>query len=108
MMTLLQGVKQGLERMKNQRGAKRAVWRILSYNDEGLLSLEKIENLMRKYGKYSCVKQDYQRFKADSTRLQKQSKTIEYLHIFQKCFAISLIANIRLYPHPLRLLSLAW
>lgn len=59
-------------------------WIFLSYNDEGLLSLETIKNLMRKYGKYSCVKQEYQRFKADSMRLQKQSKTIEYLHILHK------------------------
>ncbi|BDB63649.1 restriction endonuclease subunit M [Helicobacter cinaedi] len=59
-------------------------WIFLSYNDEGLLSLEKIEKLMKKYGRYACVKQDYQRFKADSTRQQKQSKTIEYLHILHK------------------------
>ena len=59
-------------------------WIFLSYNDEGLLSLETIKNLMRKYGKYSCVKQEYQRFKADSNRPQKQSKTIEYLHILHK------------------------
>lgn len=59
-------------------------WIFLSYNDEGLLSLETIENLMRKYGKYSCIKQEYQRFKADSKRTQKQSKTTEYLHILRK------------------------
>ena len=40
---------------------------------------------MKKYGTYACVKQDYQRFKADSTRQQKRSKTIEHLHILQKC-----------------------
>ncbi len=59
-------------------------WIFLSYNDEGLLSLEKIEKLMKKYGRYACVKQDYQRFKADSMRQQKQSKTTEYLHILHK------------------------
>ncbi|BDB65908.1 restriction endonuclease subunit M [Helicobacter cinaedi] len=59
-------------------------WIFLSYNDEGLLSLEKIEKLMKKYGTYACVKQDYQRFKADSMRQQKQSKTTEYLHILHK------------------------
>lgn len=59
-------------------------WIFLSYNDEGLLSLETIKNLMKKYGRYACVKQDYQRFKADSTRQQKQSKTTEYLHILHK------------------------
>ncbi|WP_104742880.1 DNA adenine methylase [Helicobacter cinaedi] len=59
-------------------------WIFLSYNDEGLLSLEKIEKLMKKYGAYFCVKQEHQRFKADSTRQQKQSKTTEYLHILHK------------------------
>ncbi|EDP6919882.1 modification methylase [Campylobacter upsaliensis] len=59
-------------------------WIFLSYNDEGLLDLERIENLMRKYGQYACAKQDYQRFKADSNRPQKQSKTTEYLHILHK------------------------
>lgn len=59
-------------------------WIFLSYNDEGLLDLERIENLMRKYGQYACAKQDYQRFKADSNRPQKQNKTIEYLHILHR------------------------
>ncbi|WP_270978332.1 DNA adenine methylase [Campylobacter helveticus] len=59
-------------------------WIFLSYNDEGLLSLEQIEKLMRKYGTYSCVEQNYQRFKADSARIQKQNQTIEYLHILHK------------------------
>lgn len=59
-------------------------WIFLSYNDEGLLKLENIECLMKKYGTYSCIKQDYQRFKADSNRPQKQNKTIEYLHILHR------------------------
>lgn len=56
----------------------------LSYNDEGLLSLKQIKTLFEKYGKYSLKSQKYQRFKADSKRVQKQDFTIEYLHILQK------------------------
>lgn len=56
----------------------------LSYNDEGLLSLEQIGEIFSKYGTYSFKTQIHQRFKADSNRVQKQDKTIEYLHILQK------------------------
>lgn len=56
----------------------------LSYNDEGLLSLDDIKNIFSKYGKYSYVSIDYQRFKSDNKREQKQNKTIEYLHILNK------------------------
>lgn len=56
----------------------------LSYNDEGLLSLDEIKDILSKYGKYSYASKDYQRFKADNNREQKQNKTIEYLHILTK------------------------
>lgn len=56
----------------------------LSYNNEGLLNLEQIGEIFKKYGKYSLKSQAYQRFKADSKRIQKQNKTIEYLHILEK------------------------
>lgn len=55
----------------------------LSYNDEGLLSIEQIKQIFEKYGKYDFKSQVYQRFKADSKRTQKQNKTIEYLHILE-------------------------
>lgn len=56
----------------------------LSYNDEGLLGLKEIQQIFQKYGKYSLQTKSYQRFKADSNRIQKQSQTTEYLHILQK------------------------
>ncbi|WP_066388872.1 DNA adenine methylase [Helicobacter himalayensis] len=59
-------------------------WIFLSYNDEGLLSLEQIKSIFEKYGKYSFATQKHQRFKADSKRIQKQDFTIEYLHILRK------------------------
>lgn len=59
-------------------------WIFLSYNDEGLLSLEQIKDILSKYGKYDFKVQDYRRFKADSKRIQKQVGTKEYLHILRK------------------------
>ena len=59
----------------------------LSYNNEGLMTLEDIENIMSKYGKYTPdVQQTYQRFKADKTenRNHKADSTFEYLHILEK------------------------
>jgi adenine-specific DNA-methyltransferase len=58
----------------------------LSYNNEGLMSVENVKNTMQKYGKYDLAKIDYQRFKADKTenRNHKADKTKEYLHILEK------------------------
>ncbi len=58
----------------------------LSYNNEGLLPLEKIEEIMSRYGYYSAVTQRYRRFKADSdeNRCHKGRATTEYLHILIK------------------------
>ena len=58
----------------------------LSYNNEGLMSKEDVKNIMKKYGKYDLVVQEYQRFKADKTqnRNHKANKTFEYLHVLEK------------------------
>jgi len=58
----------------------------LSYNNEGLMRKEDIKNIMKKYGKYDLVMQEYQRFKADKTqnRNHKANSTYEYLHILEK------------------------
>ncbi len=58
----------------------------LSYNNEGLMSVEDVEAIMSKYGDYRLVQQDYQRFKADKTenRNHKADSTTEYLHILHK------------------------
>lgn len=59
-------------------------WIFLSYNDEGLLNLSQIREILSKHGKYGFLTQNYQRFKADSKRIQKQEKTIEFLHVLRK------------------------
>lgn len=56
----------------------------LSYNNEGLMSVENIKSIMSKYGKYDLAQTDYQRFKADANRFNKADSTVEYLHILQK------------------------
>ena len=56
----------------------------LSYNNEGLMPCSTIKSIMSKYGHYDLVKTEYQRFKADSSRINKANSTIEYLHILEK------------------------
>ncbi len=58
----------------------------LSYNNEGLMTIEEIKTIMQKFGKYSFVSQDYQRFKADTdeNRNHKAKHTKEFLHILKK------------------------
>ncbi|MBA4251648.1 MAG: modification methylase [Chlorobiaceae bacterium] len=59
----------------------------LSYNNEGIIDLEKIKKIFQSYGNYS-VKQfnGYQRFKADRDENRKYiaKNTVEYLHILKK------------------------
>jgi len=56
----------------------------LSYNNEGLMSEEDVQNIMSKYGEYELAKKEYQRYKADKNRVYKKDKTFEYLHILKK------------------------
>lgn len=59
---------------------------ILSYNNEGLMSLKEIESVMSKYGHYDVVNREYQRYRADreENRNHTADHTIEYLHILEK------------------------
>ena len=65
----------------------------LSYNNEGLMSEIEIKNILSKYGKYSLVLKEYQRFKADKNREYKTDKTFEYLHILEKPFSYNFNSN---------------
>jgi len=56
----------------------------LSYNNEGLMSFNTIERIMKKYGKYKVYMQQHRRFKADNARDCKSDSTIEYLHCLIK------------------------
>lgn len=58
----------------------------LSYNNEGLMSLNTIREIMNKYGKYEVFTKEYHRFRADKeeNRNHKASTTTEYLHCLIK------------------------
>jgi adenine-specific DNA-methyltransferase len=57
----------------------------LSYNNEGLMPMEKIRKIMSRYGHYDLATTDYQRFKADKddNRNHKANKTEEFVHILE-------------------------
>lgn len=59
---------------------------ILSYNNEGIMSIGEIEKIMQRYGYYQAFSQDYQRFRADKedNRHHSASKTKEFLHVLEK------------------------
>ncbi|OOO00629.1 MAG: modification methylase [Epulopiscium sp. Nele67-Bin004] len=58
----------------------------LSYNNEGLMSLDMIKDIMSKHGEYQLFSTEYRRFKADRThaRNHKANLTYEYLHCLTK------------------------
>lgn len=58
----------------------------LSYNNEGLMSLDTIKDIMGKYGKYSFFTKEYKRFKADKDQNRNiaADSTTEYLHCLIK------------------------
>ncbi len=58
----------------------------LSYNNEGLMSMQDIKSIMSRYGQYDMVSQEHHRFRADKeeNRNHKADKTTEYLHILEK------------------------
>ena len=57
---------------------------LLSYNDEGIIPMEEIENIMKKYGNYKRYEKRHKRFKSDNDREYKKNYTIEYIHCLEK------------------------
>lgn len=53
----------------------------LSYNDEGIMSINDIEKLMSKYGKYIRYEKNHKRYKANKDKETTKKTTIEYLHV---------------------------
>ena len=58
----------------------KAKYIFLSYNNEGLLSMDDIRGIMSSRGGYGYFIKEYNRFKADSGRDYSADKTTEYLH----------------------------
>ena len=59
-------------------------WIFFSYNNEGLMHEDKVKDIMSKYGDYSLVTKQYNRYKADNKRNNMADFTVEYLHILHK------------------------
>lgn len=59
---------------------------LLSYNNEGIISIDDIRDIMSKYGNYKSYKKEYKRFKADrdSNRNHKERAVYEYIHCLEK------------------------
>ena len=59
---------------------------VLSYNNEGLMSIDTIRQIMSKYGAYKVFQKEYSRFRADKAenRNHLADNTIEYLHVLVK------------------------
>jgi len=53
---------------------------LLSYNDEGLMSLEDVRSILSIRGEPRMFQKAYNRFKADNGREYKRDATIEYVH----------------------------
>lgn len=58
----------------------------LSYNNEGLMTLDTIKEIMSKYGQYHFFTKEYKRFKADKNENRNiaADSTTEYLHCLIK------------------------
>ena len=59
---------------------------VLSYNNEGLMSIDAIQQIMSKYGRYQVFQKEYSRFRADKAenRNHLANSTTEYLHVLEK------------------------
>jgi adenine-specific DNA-methyltransferase len=55
----------------------------VSYNNEGILSMEDMKNIMSKYGDYQLKIKEHKRYKSN-TNNQQQAKVLEYLHVLIK------------------------
>lgn len=53
---------------------------LLSYNDEGVISFDEINEILSTRGKVITFSKSYQRFKADRNRTYKRETTTEFLH----------------------------
>ena len=56
----------------------------LSYNDEGIMSIEQIKKVMEKYGEYRRYERYHKRYKATKSKEIDKKSTIEYLHSLRK------------------------
>ena len=72
-----QSAKAALEHLIRNASAKHI---LLSYNDEGLLSLAEVRDILSLRGEPKTFQTSYSRFKADNGRTYKRDSTVEYIH----------------------------
>lgn len=53
---------------------------LVSYNDEGVMSLQEMQDLLQLRGEPKLFQTSYNRFKADNGRAYKRDATVEYVH----------------------------
>lgn len=56
----------------------------ISYNNEGLMSIDEIKIILEKYGKYNIHEKNYKTYKSDSNRKNKSTNVIEYIIVLIK------------------------
>ncbi|HSE97523.1 MAG TPA: DNA adenine methylase [Blastocatellia bacterium] len=69
--------REALEQLVRSARAKHI---LLSYNDEGLLSLDEVRRILSLRGTPRTFHTPYSRFKADNGRTYKRDATVEYVH----------------------------
>lgn len=56
----------------------------LSYNDEGIIPIEEIQDILKEFGEYKLLSKKYRRFKASNHIKAKRNSATEYLHCLIK------------------------
>lgn len=68
------------ETLANLVGKARTRHILMSYNDEGVLSLDEVRRILGSRGRVTRFTEKYGRFKADNGREYKRDKTVEFIH----------------------------
>ena len=71
---------------------------LISYNDEGLLTLNEIQDILAEKGSVTTYKLEYGRFKSHKRGKNVPSKVYEFLHLLDKTGKKGLIKDILLKP----------
>lgn len=61
-----------------------AKYLIVSYNNEGFISLDDMQNMLTKYGAIKIIANDYNAFKGSRNLNKRSLKTVEYLFVLKK------------------------
>lgn len=69
--------KEAMQELISQAQAKHI---LVSYNDEGVMSLSEIQEILSLRGEPTLFQTQYNRFKADNGREYKRNATVEYIH----------------------------